>query len=375
MLASVTCTSNREHMIADAIKSVVDWVDYVILLDLGITDNTEKIAREIAGDKVRIRKAVGTTMGEWRNEGIDFATELGCKWAVMLDTDERILIPPGMNVKETIWDVPGDFIITFDVGGTYKKERFFKLPMKQRYEKNCHEKIVGQKEYAILEHVFFYELQKAPEVQYERCGWIISQMLKELEENPKDSRSWRQLADAYSSREEIPQAYEAYKNAAFTSDWSEEKAWTHFRAACEAYRMSKFDMALEHCGLGIIADPTYCENPWMAAAITLQRDEPLRAIAFARMAVPNGKFCGIGNTVARVHFSLQEAYYDAPFFIIEEAARKIGDAQGADEALQTALKAQEMRLRLFPPVENLLAATGQVPQVQGSPQPLPESEP
>jgi len=40
VIVSVTITDNREREIADALRSVVDHVDRVLIVDTGITDQT-----------------------------------------------------------------------------------------------------------------------------------------------------------------------------------------------------------------------------------------------------------------------------------------------------------------------------------------------
>ena len=60
-LFSVTLTSNREDVIGDAIRSVVDWVDGCIIVDLGITDNTLEVVRSVAGEKMKAKKLVLNT--------------------------------------------------------------------------------------------------------------------------------------------------------------------------------------------------------------------------------------------------------------------------------------------------------------------------
>ncbi len=54
-LVSVTLADNTRAIIGDALRSVVDWVDRVLVVDTGVTDGTLDVARAIAGDKLIVR--------------------------------------------------------------------------------------------------------------------------------------------------------------------------------------------------------------------------------------------------------------------------------------------------------------------------------
>src|ERR1700730_17170260 len=90
-IVSVTLTADSAELIGDALRSVVDWVDFCLVVDTGVTDETLDIARSIAGEKLVV------FFFPWiddfsaaRNAGLDRATTLGAEWAMMLDTDERM---------------------------------------------------------------------------------------------------------------------------------------------------------------------------------------------------------------------------------------------------------------------------------------------
>ena len=129
-IASVTLSSNRESIIGDALRSVSGWVDMACILDLGITDGTLDVARGIMGDRIRVTKASDIlTTGQLRNIGNDFAFECGADRAATLDTDERINIRKGFDIRGYLEGMTHDCVVTQDAGRTYSKERFFRLPV------------------------------------------------------------------------------------------------------------------------------------------------------------------------------------------------------------------------------------------------------
>jgi hypothetical protein len=49
-IAATILSGNSEALVGDAIGSVRDWVECVLLIDTGITDETLRVARESAGE-------------------------------------------------------------------------------------------------------------------------------------------------------------------------------------------------------------------------------------------------------------------------------------------------------------------------------------
>src|SRR5262249_28860608 len=132
-LVATILSGNSADIVADAVHSVVGHVDQVLLIDTGITDATREIVRGIAGDKYRI------ALFPWkhdfaaaRNFSLAAAERAGAKWALTLDTDERLSFP-GILTRAALaeqleskpeiqtWLVPAS---TLD----YAKERFIRIP-------------------------------------------------------------------------------------------------------------------------------------------------------------------------------------------------------------------------------------------------------
>lgn len=89
-LVAMTLSGNSSNMIADAFQSAVVWVDSIVLIDTGITDDTLETARRIAGDKLITRNIKWPgSFSDARNKALQLAAELGGVWGVFLDTDER----------------------------------------------------------------------------------------------------------------------------------------------------------------------------------------------------------------------------------------------------------------------------------------------
>ncbi len=188
-IASTTLTGNNADVIGDAIRSVVEWVDCCLVIDTGVTDDSLRIARQIAGDKYVERRF------EWindfaaaRNFALDAAHQIDASWTITVDTDERIL-DNGEDLRRAMQEASVDVLMMYDERREYTKERCFRIPSRERFSGPTHESFpaytVGMR---TLERAVFRELGKSPEAlrrKFERDAGILASHVKE---HPNDAR-------------------------------------------------------------------------------------------------------------------------------------------------------------------------------------------
>lgn len=137
LVATMLC-GNNENMIAEAISSVVDWVDELLLIDTGVTDRSLSRAAENAKDKLVV------TQLQWvndfaaaRNAALRFAEQRGADWCITIDTDERLVFPPNISREDWVASICADPGITAwlvtDRKMGYAKERIFRLPCQDEW--------------------------------------------------------------------------------------------------------------------------------------------------------------------------------------------------------------------------------------------------
>jgi len=99
-LAAVAISRNEERDLPGFLKNVLPWVDEVVLVDDGSTDNTREIARR-AGEKVRVVEHPMSEGGfaEQRNVGIRHARS---EWLLHMDVDERVTPGLARELRENI---------------------------------------------------------------------------------------------------------------------------------------------------------------------------------------------------------------------------------------------------------------------------------
>jgi len=101
-LSGIVLTKNVENEVIVALKTLQKFVDEIIVVDTGSTDNTLKVIRPFVK---KIVKTSSNSFAEWRNQGAKVAAG---EWLLYLDSDERI--PPKLageiisTIKEPVHD-------------------------------------------------------------------------------------------------------------------------------------------------------------------------------------------------------------------------------------------------------------------------------
>lgn len=343
-IASVTVTSSKADIIGPAIQSVVDWVDLVVLVNVGIEDGTIDLARSIAGDKVRVTELFDPshTMGEMRNFGNDQAHLFGADWACTLDTDERINVRRGFDIQRYLEGMAHDCVVTQDAGRTYSKERFFKLPAVTRWSGHCHERTEGGT-FGFLQQVTFTELPKSPEAMVAKLAFIVAEATRILADRPEDSRYWFHLGDALQLQGKHEEAVEAFRSCHRFSQDPSESAWACFCIAKSLDKLNKLWEAVDACAVGLASHPGMAELAWYAGYLNLKLGKPEPAIMWSRMAVANGLADGYGKKVLRLFYQFPPGLYEAPYETIALAEEALGNKHAAETAARLAAKARKIR--------------------------------
>lgn len=87
-IVATILSGNAESFIEPAIKSVIDWVDEICLIDTGISDGTVQKIHSIAGKKFSHWSFPWCNdFAAARNSALQVAEERQATWAMTLDTD------------------------------------------------------------------------------------------------------------------------------------------------------------------------------------------------------------------------------------------------------------------------------------------------
>lgn len=332
VIVATTLAANAETDIGDALMSVAEWVDWCLLIDTGVTDDTLRIAQEIAGRKLVVRAFPWSDdFGAARNFALAAAHELGADWAVTLDTDERIDLQ-GLEIHQALREATADTLHVMHVAGAYGKERFFRLPAHGSWRGPTHEAYTGGGSVATLPLMVFDELEKDAAHYRQKAERDVAILTRHIAQHPRDPRWHYYLGDSLAGLERHEEAVASFRACAELRGWDEESAWALYRAAESLLALGRPVEAIEACAAGMSRHAGLGELPWLAAYAAWQADRPQQAVYWARLSVMLGHYLGSGADVPRIGFRHPPALWEGPFDVLRFALGSIGDDAGAADA-------------------------------------------
>ena len=212
-VALVVIARNEAGRIERLLRSVAPWVDEMVVLDTGSTDDTARLARE-AGARVE-HYTWADDFAAARNAALELA---GADWHLVLDADEW-LVEGGLFLKE-LKGLRPDFVGTVRLenhsgpGGSVRTvERLTRLlPGTVRYEGTVHEQPVhalpGRATPLHVEHDGYL-----PAALVAKHGRNRRLLREAVAASPEDPYLWYQLGKDASVYDEHAPAEEAFAQA------------------------------------------------------------------------------------------------------------------------------------------------------------------
>jgi hypothetical protein len=346
MIVSTTLTGSNADIIGDALASVVAQVDRCIVIDTGASDDTLAVARGVAGDKLFVREF------PWRNDfaaarnfALQAATQLGARWAVTVDTDERLVFDPGFDLHRELARAKARVLLVACEDGSYAKERVFRLPAKVAWKGPTHETVDGIRagQSSVLPGLRFRELRKddaAARAKFERDVAILREHTRT---QPQDPRWHYYLGASLHDLQRYEEAIEEFRACAALRGWPEEGAWACYRAATCLCELQRWTESIETCALGLSIRPATAELAWLAGWASYKAKRYEDAIAWSHMAVVNGQFDGAGVSFERVSFRHLPALYEGPYDVLRWTYEALGDKSAAAAAAREWAAAKQAR--------------------------------
>jgi len=346
LIVATTLTANHEAIIADALRSVVDWVDVCLVIDTGSSDGSLALAREVAGAKYAERKFPWTNAADARNFALDAACELGGSWAVTVDTDERLARDPALDVRAELARATEGLLYVADHHKTYVKERLFRLPMHERWRGPTHEAFDAYKVGCrTLEGITFSELSKTPEDYARRYRRDIAALRPYIAAHPDDPRWHFYLGESHRNLREHELALAAYDACAALRGWDEESAWACYRAAECLCALERFQDALDRLSAGLARHAGIAELAWLAGFACYQLGRDAQAVYWSELAIVHGLFRGNGTSIPRIGFRHPNALWEGPYDVLRWAEKRRGNASASAEAERLWAEAKAARER------------------------------
>lgn len=316
-IVATILAGNNEKIIRDAVVSVVDWVDYILLIDTGITDNTKDIVKDVAKGKYHER------FFEWcndfsaaRNYALEQSSALDAGWVITLDTDERIILNGG-DLRKSMEITSSDCLLLSDDSRTYNKARCFRLPVKEKYSGPTHEAFPAYNLKSEVEPIcVFTEVAKTPEQLSHKFYRDISILEKHTKKNPLDPRWWYYLGESYKNAGKIIEAIGAYNKCFDLNGWDEESAWSMYKTAECHISQENYQLALESCAKGIGRHPGLADLYWLSGWCCFKLGKIEHAIIWSRQAINMGLYNGHGNSFNRIGFRHPPALFEGPYDVL-----------------------------------------------------------
>ena len=335
MIVATTLTASNADIIGDALASVVAQVDRCLVIDTGARDATLEVARQVAGDKLLVREFPWKNdFAAARNFALETAQAAGARWAVTVDTDERLMFDPGFDLRKALEATRANVLLVADEAGSYGKERIIRLPTATRWTGPTHEALGGQREGESeqLAGVRFRELPKDEATLRRKFERDVAILRKYTRQHAREPRWHYYLGASHQDLGGFAAAIDAYRACAALGGWAEEGAWACYRAAECCCSLKRWDDAIRFCAQGLAIRPATAELAWLAGFAAYHAKRYEDAIAWSNMAVVNGLHDGAGAGFPRKSFRNPTALYEGPYDVLRWTFKALGNKAAADEA-------------------------------------------
>ncbi len=315
MIVSATLTDSREDEVVDAVRSVVDHVDRVLLIDTGATDRTLARAEGVAGAKFAVASHTWVDFATARNASVDAARALGAEWVVVLDTDERLDFG-SVDLRAALARTTADVLLVEQADGSYPKARVLRAAAGARYVGPTHETLRGGVR-ETLRGATFSELGKTDEQATRKFARDVAVLTRYVADHPDDPRWWYYLGQSLEGLGARERAADAFGQCVLLGKFGEEAAWAAYRQADQLRALGRREEAVVAAARGLAASASSAECAWVAAASALDLGRADQAVAWARVAEAVGRFRGCGP--ARDSFRHLPALYELPYDVLRTA--------------------------------------------------------
>ncbi len=339
IVATILC-GNNEGIVEEAVRSVVDWVDEVCLIDTGIHDLSAKRVSAIAREKyAQATFAWCDDFAAARNNALELADQRGATWALTLDTDERMVFQGCKDqtqlrqILDSDSDVRAWLVPCQD--GRYSKERFIKIPASVRWTGATHEALNCEhpSNRRILPDCYFWELAKDEQAFEQKLTRDLEILKQTTQNNPLDPRWWYYLGQTYEGLRQWRSAVRALTRCIRLDGWPDESAWACYLAASCLCHLKEYREAEEYCALGMSRKPNAVELPWLASWCCLERGNYEQAIHWAGIAIGiNRERCSPRGDDSVAGFRHLPAWFEAPYDVLRFAYRHTNQIKKAEHA-------------------------------------------
>lgn len=289
-LSVAMMVKDEERYIGNALASIRDIADEVIIVDTGSKDRTLEIARSFG--PIIFEDPWRGDFSYHRNQSIE---KCSGDWIMILDADEELVLPPGYKLEEKLSQIPPECtaaaLMLRNINGSDRtcrdimsqviQVRFFRKGT-IRYEGAIHNQISVRPDAAILEGVDLnhYGYARDFDKRDEKFRRSQSMMFSALADNPDDHRLKFQLAELYADHGEDILALEwgdRYIKArpSLNGDFNPS---VYFTLATCSLKIKSRDLARKYILEGSKAFPDYIDIWFAGVKYAIEIEDPMLAL-------------------------------------------------------------------------------------------------
>jgi len=293
---------NEQAVIGACLKSCIDYVDEVILVDTGSTDSTKDIAKSVCGSKLcLIEEAWADNFSKPRNTSFNSATG---DWIIWLDADDTIEHLPELlkwldshENEVDIVNLPYDYARDEfgNICVVHWRERLLRNVRKEdtsaafTWEDPIHEFLI----YPPNSRIISLEIARVTHHREKTEAKSTRRNLDILEKTIKAEGGYTKaatrhmvyLGNEYLVRGEADAAIEAFEAYLPRSNWDEEALQVHCKLAMLYQDRQNYLKAYSHAYEALHRNPTWPDAYVLLAQLDLLTGKYANAIKFANVAM------------------------------------------------------------------------------------------
>jgi glycosyltransferase involved in cell wall biosynthesis len=276
-VALVMIVKNEEEILEKSLKSVKDIVDEFIIVDTGSTDKTKSIIKKYG----KLYEVPFEDFVTTKNKALEIAKDKS-EYILFMDADE--VLYKGKDILRKIAEegkvecvsckiTEGPAEDYNNISNQYERARMWRNDGKWTFHgKKVHEYIYGGESINFVDEILVrHEHLKSTKEEDNKKRYIqyIKWLEENVEEDPKDSRSWFYLARSYVDTKQLEEAIICYNKylKIIENDFVDERWQSSYDIANCYMNLGEFDKALEWCKTANLIDNRRAEHFVLAGFI------------------------------------------------------------------------------------------------------------
>ncbi len=270
---------NEEEFLEQCLNSVKNYVDEIIVVDTGSTDNTVEIAKKFT-DKVYFHPWENS-FSKARNHALKYAKG---DWIFQIDADEELLENSGEKLRQVVENVKDEDIILVNIFCSYSNgkkkslhnfERLFRNNGKIHYEGSVHNRVIGGTKafYSSIE-LWHYGYDVDEEKSLEKFKRTTDLLKKEIDKDPENPMYHHYLCVSYFSKGMNEDAMAESIRAIDLSDAQDNDhplySWSHFIASMSSYHLGYIDQAKNYALKSLKKYPDHLDSFYLLTIIAAE---------------------------------------------------------------------------------------------------------